>query len=332
MKRRQFAAYSLRSASLLPALSALSLMSPTAYALGEIKVSLDDYCKRFLSFYSFATTAVSPPRPPASSASAPALPPLPAVLPTADERFEVYKKVNANNPRNLDDAKLRAEFDAAWPRYEKSLEVIRTGFNGLKPSPADMIGGIGGALRMEQSLSLNFICYVGTYSGQIVSGVKADKVTATDGSMQEVSRPFVAFEVESYANGGDKALALMMTDICMQAGGYIRSQQDTVANSLIAHGVYMHAARAGLQLPSVEQLLEPAGVTGAARSNDALRALRNKLQAPAGTANEKELLYAGAMVVDRWLARGLSMQEVMRTPKEQVVKVTSAVLDTILKK
>jgi hypothetical protein len=332
MKRRQFTSAALGGASLFPTLSALSFFSTKAYALGEIKVGLDDYCKRFLSFYQYATTAVSPPQPPASSASAPALPPLPAVLPSADERFETYKKVNANNPRNLDDAKLRAEFDAAWPRYEKSLEVIRSGFKGLAPSPADIIGGIGGALRMEQSLSLNFVCYVGTYSGQIVSGVKPDKVTAADGSTQELSRPFVAFEIESYANGGDKAVALAMTDICMQAGGYSRNQQDTLANSLIANGVYMHATRAGLQLSSVEALLEPAGVTAAQRNNETLRAIRNKLQAPASAGNEKEMLYAGALVVDRWLARGLSMQEIMRTPKEQVVKATGAVLDTILKK
>jgi hypothetical protein len=323
MKRRQFTS-TLAASAALPVLSLIS--SPTHAALGEIKVSLDDYTKRFLSFYDYANTAVSPPR---ADASAPALP---AVVPDADQRWATYKKVYDGNPRNLDETKWRAEFEAAWPKYANALEVIRGGFKGLAPSPADVIGGIGGALRMEQSLALTFICYVGTFSGQVASGVKPVKRLLPDGTTQEVTQPYVAFEAETYASGGDKALALAMSDIGIQTAGYDRLRANTIGDGIILNGVYMFAARNGLSLSSMEPLLAPAGVNAESRTPEALRALRAKLQAPLTNASQSDLLYAGAMIVDRWHARGLSIQEILRTPKDQVAKVTAAVLDQMIKK
>ncbi len=326
MKRRQFTSAFAASAS-LPVLSTLGLMSaPALAALGEIKVSLDDYTKRFLSFYDYANTAVSPSRVDASA------PVLPAVAPDADQRWAAYKKVYDGNPRNLDEAKWRAEFEAAWPQYANALELIRGGFQGLAPSPADVIGGIGGALRMEQSLALTFICYVGTFSGQVASGVQPVKRLLPDGTTQEVTQPYVAFEVESYAKGGDKALALAMSDIGIQTAGYDRLRANTIGDGIILNGVYMFAARNGLALSNMEPLLVPAGVNTASRTPEALRALRAKLQAPLANASQSDLLYAGAMIVERWHARGLSIQEILRTPKDQVAKVTGAVLDQMIKK
>lgn len=323
MKRRQFT-HSLIAGAALPS---LALLPHTAHAaLGELKIALEDYSKRFMSFYQLANTPVAPPRASASE------PERPAVLPSPDQRWELYKKVYDGNPRNLDEAKWREEFEQAWPKYASALEAIRGGFNGLAPSPADVLGRVGGALRMEQSLTLTFIAYVGTFSGKIAQGVKPGKTLATDGSTQTATSPYVAFEVESYADQGQQALALALSDTCIQAIGYSRSAQDNMANSLILNGVYMHAARLGLGIPSVEALLAPAGVSAATRHTETLRSLRNKLQGPANLAGEPEQLYAGAMVVDRWLARGLSLQEVLRTPKNDAVRLTGNVLDGLLKK
>lgn len=325
MKRRQFTHSLLAAASAAPAFG--FLYSPAAHAaLGEIKVNLDDYTKRFLSFYEIANTAVSPPR---ADASAPVMPP---VLPTADQRWEMYKKVYDGNPRNLDEAKWRAEFEAAWPKYASALETIKAGFNALNPSPVDILSKIGGALRMEQSLSLRFIAYVGTFSGEVARGVKPQKVLSADGSSQETTQPYVAFEVESYAKGGDKKMALSLCDLCIQTIGLSRNQDNTLASSIITNGVYINAARYGLGMAPFETLFDAAGVSPNARSHDNLRSLRNKLQGPASSVSESDALYAGALVVDRWLGRGLSFSEIIRTPKDQSVKVTGTVIDQILKK
>ncbi len=326
MKRRHFSA-ALGSAVTTLALPALSLMPASrALALGEIKVSLDDTSKRFLRFYESATTAVSPPQ---ADASAPLLP---AVLPDEAGRWALYKATYDVNPRNLDDAKLREEFTAAWPKYAAALDAIRGGFNALAPNPADVLGKIGGALRMDASLALRFIAYVGTFSGQVTSGAMTAKSLNTDGSTQEGALPFVAFELESYAKGGDKSSAIALADLCILNAGYSQFRGNTIGDSIISSGVSLQLARIGLGLSSVEPLFNAAGVSAATRTPEVLRALRTKLQAPAASATESELRYAGALVVERWYARGLSLPEIMRTPKEQLVKLTGAMLDTIIKK
>jgi hypothetical protein len=326
MKRRHFSA-ALGSAATTFALPILSLMPTSrALALGEIKISLDDSSKRFLQFYEAANTAASPPQ---ADASAPVLP---AALPDEAGRWALYKQLYDVNPRNLDEAKLREEFNAAWPKYKAALETIRSGFNALNPNPADVLGKIGGALRMDASLALRFIAYVGTFSGQVTSGAMTAKSLNADGSTQDGAQPFVAFEMESYANGGDKALTIAMANLCILNAGYNKNQDNTLAYGIISNGVSMQLARLGLGLSTLDTLFGPAGVSSATRSPDTLRALRNKLQAPATNASESELRYAGALVVERWYARGLSIPEILRTPKEQLVKVTGAMLDTIIKK
>jgi hypothetical protein len=298
MKRRTFLmAASAPLAVNLPLL-ALAQTKPAARAapartslpaMGRIELALEDSSKAFVNFYEQVVAA-------------------PTI--TEEQRWAFWKAAYDINPLGTEEAKLREQLNAAWPRYAQAMERIKAGYDGLKPSPADMVGKIGGALRMEQPLKLKFVAFVGQFDGRL--GVKTD---TTGGEL--------AFALEDYDDKMAASCAQTLTQMVM-ARMEIDPQNNArnVAESVVYRGVRAYAARTALA--SVPIATDPAP------HKDALRTIKAQLNAPKLT-DEAAADAVGQLVVGRWINRGLSLHEIARTPKENMLRVTGGMIDNLLK-
>jgi hypothetical protein len=300
MKRRQFTAR-LAAAALLPA-GLPAFAQQRKPPLGHIDLSLLDAVPRFLEFYEAASQ------------------------PGIDEaqRWALWKQAYDFNPAGTGDDKLREQLNAAWPRYEGALAAIKAGFDGLKPSPAEMVSKIGGALQMEQSLKLKFVTFVSVFDGAVI--------TRASNSPDEPATLHIA--VERYDRPQALAVAGELAHIVTANMGVNQARARTVAESVIYGGLERYAALAGdASLASVAR-----APGDPARHGEILRRLKplladTKPETLARVAGgDNDAATAGWLIVERWAGRGLTLGEIARTPPQNAVKVTATMIDTLLKK
>ncbi|MDE2048294.1 MAG: hypothetical protein KGJ44_07800 [Betaproteobacteria bacterium] len=301
MKRRHFVLRLAAGAALPAWLAPLAQAQRKASAtpLGHIDLSLLNAAPRFEQFMQAASQ------------------------PGVDDaqRFTLWQQLYDFLPAG-DPVQQRAALDAAWPRYPGVAERVKAGFGALKPAPADMLGNIAGALRMEQPLKIRFVAFVGLFDGAVPT-----QPAAADGTPLSVFIP-----LENY----DAAVALRVAEalsrIVTANMGIAQSNAHSVAESVVYGGLTRFAALAG----DDSFTAAPKPPVDAARRDALLRTLRPLLADTAPdtlarvSGGDNDAAAAGWWLTRRWVERGLSLAEIARTPPQNMVKVTRATLDALL--
>jgi hypothetical protein len=226
---------------------------------------------------------------------------------------------------------LQAKVLAAWPRYKEVQAQLEKGFNGLAPSPVEAMNKINANLGLNKEIKLNFVAYAGLFDGKVASsskeGVASLYIPIEQGGAQ-VS-PAIARE---YAR---IAVQRMLPSL----------EGRNVAEVAVHEGLMLHLAKTALPGSSEDSFVDAAWLTKAQGNQSALMAgIKPQLAASSAEALAKfttgtgttglnnEAVYAGKLVVERWLRQGLSIREILATPKADMARSVGRVLDAIAKR
>jgi hypothetical protein len=233
--------------------------------------------------------------------------------------------------KQLGEADLKTKVLAAWPRYEQSKAALEQGFNGLAPSPVDAMNKINATLGLNKQLKLNFVAYAGLFDGKVTStieeGVASLYIPVEQGGAS-VS-PAIARE---YARVAVQRMVPSLTD-------------RNLAEVAVHEGLSLHLAKSAVPGSSEDNFVDAAWLAKARSNQNAIFAAVKPQLAATGadiitkftsgsgaTGLSNEAVYAGKLVVERWLRQGLTISEIMKTPRTELARSVGRVMDAIGKR
>jgi hypothetical protein len=295
MNKRQFCQ------TLLAAPIAFGLYSPLYAQTSALAVGVEDTSKAFLRFY--------------EDASKPDV--------TADQRAALWKQTY-----DVGLAQDPVAFANSWPRYAAVLGAVKGGFDGIKPSPVDMLGRIAGAARFTEPTKLTLFAYVGTFDKPAQLLQRNNELTLA-----------LPLELDPQLLASQAAHALAAYMVARVDSNPANAK--TVAERLVLEGVALNHVRIALGAGgSDNQVL--AGWPGydasaAARLVDMARSVKPLLadakpETIARLVESRELPLLGYQVVKTWQGRGLANAEILRTPRADFVRSVGVTLDGLSKR
>lgn len=233
--------------------------------------------------------------------------------------------------KQLGEAELKAKVLAAWPRYKEAQAQLEKGFNGLSPSPVEAMNKINSALGLNKDLKLNFIAYAGLFDGKVMS--------SSDGNVASLYIP-----VEQGGTQVSPAIAREYARVAVQR--MVPSLEGrSVAEVAVHEGLMLHLAKTALPGSSEDSFVDAAWLAKAQGSQNAILAgIKPQLSATSAdtvskftsgtgtTGLNNEAVYAGKLVVERWQRQGLTIREMLATPKADMARSVGRVLDAIAKR
>jgi hypothetical protein len=233
--------------------------------------------------------------------------------------------------KQLGEAEVKAKVLAAWPRYKDAQAQLEQGFNGLKPSPVEAMNKINSALGLNKELKLNFITYAGLFDGKVMSssneGVASLYIPVEQGGAQvspAIAREYARIAVQRMLPG---------------------LEGRNLAELAVHEGLMLHLAKTALPGSSEDSFVDAAWLNKVQASQGAILAgIKPQLAATSTDALAKfttgngstgvnnEAVYAGKLVVERWLRQGLTIKEILATPKADMARSVGRVLDAITKR
>jgi hypothetical protein len=309
MKRRQFHQIPLASAAALwVAAMPTTLRAQSTAPAPALNVALEDASAEFLKFY--------------DAANKPEL--------ALDAKTALWKSQYNLKDLPQDDA----AFAKAWPQYAEAMARIKPGFDGVKPSPVQMLGKMAGVLRYSEPTKLTFLAYVGTYDQPVrllqrgteqVLALPLELPTATLVSQAaHALGNMLAAKVEV-----NPSAAQTVADRVVREGvifNAIRLALDTTSDALVWEAIPGYLSQVQGKLPELARAVKPLLA-------DAKPETQARLTTGTGTSGlPREAQYLCYMVVKTWLNRGLTFSEIIRTPRAEFVRNVGATLDVLAKR
>jgi hypothetical protein len=231
----------------------------------------------------------------------------------------------------LGEADLKAKVLAAWPRLTQSQAALEKGFNGLAPSPVDAMNKINAALNLDKSLKMNFVAYAGVFDGKVVSTVE-----------EGVASLYIP--VEQGGAAVSPAIAREYARIAVQLM-LPRVSDRNLAEVAVHEGLMLHLAKSAIPGSSEDSFVDGDWLAKAKGNQNAIfAAVKPQLASSAADVISKftsgngatglpnEAVYAGKMVVDRWIRQGLTIREILATPRADMARSVGRVMDAIPKR
>jgi hypothetical protein len=233
--------------------------------------------------------------------------------------------------KQLGEAELKAKVLAAWPRYEQSKAALEQGFNGLAPPPVEAMNKINAALGLNKPLKLNFVAYAGLFDGKVVSTIE-----------EGVASLYIP--VEQGGASVSPAIAREYARIAVQRMAASLGDRN-LAELAVHEGLALHLAKSAVPGSTEDSFVDPAWLAKARGNQNAIFAavkpqlaatgadVLNKFTSGTGaTGVTGEAVYAGKLVVERWLRQGLTISEILKTPRAELARSVGRVMDAISKR
>ncbi|MGL4576700.1 MAG: hypothetical protein ACRCV9_18075 [Burkholderiaceae bacterium] len=233
--------------------------------------------------------------------------------------------------KQLGEAELKAKVLAAWPKYAGAAEQLGKGFNGLAPSPVDAMNSINSALNFNKSLKMNFVAYAGLFDGKVVSTIQ-DGVASLYIPVEQGGAAVSPAIAREYARIAVQRMAISLGD-------------RNLAEVAVHEGLALHLAKSAVPGSTEDSFVDPAWLTKARSSQNAIFAAVKPQLATTGadviskfttgsgaTGVNGEAIYAGKLVVERWLRQGLTIREILNTPRADMARSVGRVMDAIGKR
>jgi hypothetical protein len=230
----------------------------------------------------------------------------------------------------LGEAAVNQAVLAAWPKYEGAKDTLAKGFSGLTPSPVDSMNRINSALRFRQGLKLNFVTYAGFFDGRVLStadeGVGTLLLPVEQGGapiVPAVSREYARIIVTQLL--GARATGRSLGDLAVHEGLALQvarqSLPDVDEAAFFAPGEFarMNAQSAELLRTTKAQLAET--------NPDKLARWMDNRNGQAVL--KPEAVFVGYLIVGRWLRDGVTIDEVLKTPRADMPRVAGRVIDRL---
>ncbi|MFC3147118.1 hypothetical protein [Piscinibacterium candidicorallinum] len=230
----------------------------------------------------------------------------------------------------LGEAAVNQAVLAAWPKYDGAKDTLTKGFSGLTPSPVDSMNRINGALRFRQGLKLNFVTYAGFFDGRVLStadeGVGTLLLPVEQGGapiVPAVSREYARIVVTQLL--GARATGRSLADLAVHEGLALQvarqSLPDVDEAAFFAPGEF-----ARLNAQSAELLRTTKAQLAETNADKLARWMDNRN----GQAVLKpEAVFVGYLIVGRWLRDGVTIEEVLKTPRADMARVAGRVIDRL---
>jgi hypothetical protein len=285
----------------------------TDETIGTIRLHVVDITPQFLDFYEAAK----------------ALPP--------GQRFAEWKKrygFAAVPPTPQGDAIARKLLDSAWPKYEAALPVIRRGYKGMEPKPAETVAKVAQLLGATKPMELQLTAYVGAFEGNAFTAIKAD------------GTPVVSIPVEMPANERARVMPhefthAMHASLAGLSPGYERS----LGRVIFEEGLAMHVAKAvgpaardkayveytpgwyARAMAKRRQILR--GLLPNLRSKDAKTVFKYTMGS-GSQGLEREAYLAGWLVIGRLLEQSRTYPELARIPENELPDLVARTIRDLL--
>jgi hypothetical protein len=233
--------------------------------------------------------------------------------------------------QQMGEAELKAKVLAAWPKYAGAAAQLEKGFNGLDPSPVAAMNKINSALGFDKSLKMNFIAYAGVFDGKVISAIQ-----------EGVASLYIP--VEQGGASVSPAIAREYARIAVQR--MVPSLADrNLAEVAVHEGLALHLAKSAVPGSSEDNFVDAAWLARARSNQNAIfAAVKPQLAAngsdvigkftsgTGATGLPNEAVYAGKLVVERWLRQGLTIREILATPRAELARSVGRVMDAIGKR
>ena len=245
----------------------------------------------------------------------------------ADRRFALWQRhygFAAVPPGPRGQAIARQLLDAAWPKYEAALPMLRQGSRGLRVDAVDIAERVAAVLKPDGPVSIRMVTYVG--------GFEDNAFTYGDNGVSVINVP-----IEISPDAGAAIFAHEMTHaVHMVVGRLSGGWERSIGATILQEGLAVHVAREVVPGRALAHYIEhyPGWLAEVEAKRGAILAgLKPHLGAADGetvfrftmgegaTGSEREAYYAGFAVVQHLRDRGMTLAQIARIPEADMPEV-----------
>jgi hypothetical protein len=252
------------------------------------------------------------------------------------ERFKIWKArygFAAVPPTPEGDQMARNLLDAAWPKYEAALPVIRAGAKTMRPAPLAVLKSVAAVLKPTSPLTVQVTAYVGGFeTNAFTYAVQGLPVVCVPIEMDPELRKFIFTHEMTHA---------AHIAIGHLSGGWERS----IAATALQEGLAMQVTREAIPGQPIQTYVgggagwwEKAQANKATILSGALPFLETKDSATVfrftlgqGTTGlQREAYVVGWFVVEQLRAGGMDLPAIARTPEGDMPALVRTAIGKIL--